>query len=116
MVVDCGTAYLFYQSGEIGGGYIQFVGIEANLSLTLFCLSSLRWKKVALLANCSSTRMHSASKSGLIWQMDAVSWGVMMRKSPGWGDKVCWSRSCIWQLPCSVSVSLVKSVRSLTIL
>lgn len=33
MVVDCGTAYLFYQSGEIGGGYIQFVGIEANLSL-----------------------------------------------------------------------------------
>ena len=32
MVVDCGTAYLFYQSGEIGGGYIQFVGIEANLS------------------------------------------------------------------------------------
>lgn len=33
MVVDCGTAYLFYQSGEIGGGYILFVGIEANLSL-----------------------------------------------------------------------------------
>lgn len=33
MVVDCGTAYLFYLSGEIGGGYIQFVGIEANLSL-----------------------------------------------------------------------------------
>ena len=32
MVVDSGTAYLFYQSGEVGGGYILFVGIEANLS------------------------------------------------------------------------------------
>ena len=88
-----------------------------KISAMLFIFSGEVWYRVGWSVKCSSTRIHSASKSVETSFNATISLGEAMRNSPVFTSRVSslLLLKCSRHLPCFSNSSLVKSVRSFTI-